>query len=148
MKKANDPLFQEIISACESKHVKELMGFQKDWNKEVIAQFYATMHFGYLRDDRAMFWMTEGNYYRVTFAQFIRVLGLDRHDANRPKIHNLLVLPNEEIKFMYPRGETGNAGKVTRLYTYYSILKRLRPFPREVAIHRTSRSMQRICSLV
>jgi len=61
------------------------------------------MHFGYLRDDRAMFWMTEENYYRVTFTQFIRVLGLDRHDANRPKIHNQTVLPNEEMKFMYPR---------------------------------------------
>ena len=121
------------------------MGFQKDWNKELIAQFYATVHFGYLKNERAIFWMIEGNYYRATFVQFIRVLGLDRHDANRPKIHNLLVLPNEEIKFMYPRGETGNAGKVTRLYTYYSILNRLRPFPREVAIHRTYHFMQRIC---
>jgi len=37
MEKANDPLFQEIMNACESKHIKELMGFQKDWNKEVIA---------------------------------------------------------------------------------------------------------------
>ena len=27
MERANDPLFQEIISACESKHIKELMGF-------------------------------------------------------------------------------------------------------------------------
>ena len=88
MEKTNDPLFQQIIDACESKHVNDLMGFQKDWNKELIAQFYATVHFGYLKDDRAMFWMTEGNYYRVTFAQFIRVLGLDRHDANRPMIHN------------------------------------------------------------
>jgi len=99
------------MSACENKHIKELMGFQKDWNKEVIAQFYATVHFGHLRDDRAMLWMTEGKYYRVTFTQFIHVLGLDRHDANRPKIHNQPVLPNEEVKFMYPRGETGNAGR-------------------------------------
>jgi len=125
MEKANDPLFQKIIDACESKHVKDLMGFQKDWNKEVIAQFYATVHFGYLKDDRAMFWMTEGNYYRVTFAQFIRVLGLDMHDANRPKIHNQVVLPNEDMKFMYPRSETGNAGKATGLYTFYSIINRL-----------------------
>ena len=125
MEKANDPLFQEIMSVCESKHIKELMAFQKDWNKEVTAQFYATVHFGYLKDNRAMFWMTEGNYYRATFAQFIRVLGLDRHDANRPKIHNQVVLPNEHMKFMYPRSETGNAGKVTELYTYYSIMNRL-----------------------
>ena len=62
-----------------------------------------------------MFWMTQRNYYRVTFAQFIRVLGLDRHDANRPKIHNQVVLPNEDMKFMYPRSETGNVGKATGL---------------------------------
>jgi len=37
-----------------------------------------------------MFWMTEGNYYRVTFAQFVRVLGLDRHDANKPKMHEIM----------------------------------------------------------
>ena len=37
MEKANDPLFQEIIDARERKHVKDLMGFQKDWNKELIA---------------------------------------------------------------------------------------------------------------
>ena len=55
MERANDPLFQEIMSECENKNIKALMGFQKDWNKELIAQFYATMHFGYLKGDRAMF---------------------------------------------------------------------------------------------
>ena len=69
--------------------------------------------------------MTEGNYYRATFAQFIHVLGLDRHDANRPEIHNQVVLPNEEMKFMYPRSETGNAEKATGLYTYYSVINQL-----------------------
>jgi len=55
MEKANDPLFQEIMSECESKNIKALMGFQKDWNKEVIAEFYATVYFGYLGDERAIF---------------------------------------------------------------------------------------------
>ena len=35
------------------------------------------------------------------------------------------MLPNEEMKFMYPRNEVVNAGKVTRMYTYYSIMNRL-----------------------
>ena len=39
MERANDPLFQEIMSECENKNIKALMGFQKDWNKEVIAEF-------------------------------------------------------------------------------------------------------------
>ena len=55
MERANDPLFQEIMSEYESKNIKALMGFQKDWNKEVIAEFYATVYFGYLGDERAIF---------------------------------------------------------------------------------------------
>jgi len=55
MERANDPLFQEIMSECENKNIKALMGFQKDWNKEVIAEFYATVYFGYLGDERAIF---------------------------------------------------------------------------------------------
>ena len=69
--------------------------------------------------------MTEGNYYKAKFTQFIRVLGLDRDDANRLKIHLQPVLPNEEMRFMYPRNEVGNAGKVTGMYTYYSIMNQL-----------------------
>ena len=64
------------MSECENKNIKALMGFQKDWNKEVIAEFYATVYFGYLGDERAIFWMTEGSYYKAKFTQFIRVLGL------------------------------------------------------------------------
>ena len=69
--------------------------------------------------------MTEEKHYRVTFSPFIRVLGLDRHDANRSEIHNHPPLPNDEMKFMYLRRETENVGKMTGLYTYYSILNRL-----------------------
>ena len=35
------------------------------------------------------------------------------------------MLPNEEMRFIYPRNEVGNAGKVTGMYTYYSIMNRL-----------------------
>ena len=69
--------------------------------------------------------MTEGSYYKAKFTQFIRVLELDRNDANRPKIHLQPVLPNEEMRFMYPRNEVGNVGKITGMYTYYSIMNRL-----------------------
>jgi hypothetical protein len=125
MERADDHLFNEIISACEDKKNKALMGFKKNWNKELIAQFYATMHFGFVEGDRAMFWMTEGKYYKVNFSQFVRVLKLDKYDVNRPKIHKQNPLPVEEMKFMYPRRAASNAGKLTGLYIYYSILNRL-----------------------
>ena len=33
--------------------------FRHGWNKEIIAQFYATVFFGYHESKRAMFWMIE-----------------------------------------------------------------------------------------
>ena len=54
MEKKNDPIFNEIISVCERQRVKDLMGFQYNWNKEIIAQFYDTVHFGYKNGERAM----------------------------------------------------------------------------------------------
>jgi hypothetical protein len=52
------------------------MGFKQHWNKELIAQFYATMYFGYVpkedgRSDRAMFWMTEGESHHLSFSNFL-----------------------------------------------------------------------------
>ena len=77
---------------CQDRHIKDIMGFQHDWNREVIAQFYATVYFEHDPEngnERTIYWMTD------------------------------------QVRFMYPKDRVGNAGKVTGLYTYYSILNRL-----------------------
>jgi hypothetical protein len=48
MARKGDLIFDEVISNCEKQRVKTLMGFRQDWNKEIIALFYATVHFGYI----------------------------------------------------------------------------------------------------
>jgi hypothetical protein len=30
-------------SSCKAKHLREVMAFQKNWNNEVITQFYVTL---------------------------------------------------------------------------------------------------------
>jgi hypothetical protein len=50
----SDPIFDEVISNRERQRVKTLMGFRQDQNKEIIAQFHATVHFGYIDTERAM----------------------------------------------------------------------------------------------
>jgi hypothetical protein len=45
MAEQQDPIFNQIIAACESLHIKRIMEFHYDWNIEVIAQFYATLFF-------------------------------------------------------------------------------------------------------
>jgi precorrin isomerase len=44
MEQQNDPFFNQIVLACANHHAKELMRFKFDWNKEIIAQFFATMY--------------------------------------------------------------------------------------------------------
>jgi hypothetical protein len=44
MERKNNPIFDEVIQACEEKGIKVLMGFKQHWNKELIAQFYATIY--------------------------------------------------------------------------------------------------------
>jgi nucleoside diphosphate kinase len=41
-----------VIQACEEKGLKILMGFKQHWNKELIAQFYAMVYFGYFMNER------------------------------------------------------------------------------------------------
>jgi hypothetical protein len=54
MARKSDPIFDEVMSNCERQRVKTLMGFRQDWNKEIIAQFYASVHSGYIETKRAM----------------------------------------------------------------------------------------------
>jgi hypothetical protein len=105
--------------------VKELMGFRQDWNREIIAQFYATVHFGPIELERAMIWMTNGNKHAIRFSQFLALFGLGADDKNYPKLHNGGLLDPETLYFMYPRDQRANVGHVRGLYTYYSVLNRL-----------------------
>ena len=55
MARKNNVVFDEVIAACEDKRIKHLIGFKHSWNKEIIAQFYATVFFGHHDGERAMF---------------------------------------------------------------------------------------------
>jgi methionine aminopeptidase len=55
MEEQHDPIYNQVIIACESHHIKKLMGVHYDWNIEVIAQFYATLFIEEAEDVRAMY---------------------------------------------------------------------------------------------
>ena len=42
MVRKNNVIFNEVMAACADKRIKVLMGFKHNWNKEIIAQFFAT----------------------------------------------------------------------------------------------------------
>jgi hypothetical protein len=125
MESKNDPIFTELSTVCGPQRVKELMGFRQDWNREIIAQFYATVHFGYIESERAMTWMTNGNKNVIRFSQFLTLFALGADDKDYPKLHNGGLLEPETLYFMYPRDQRANVGHLRGLYTYYLVLNKL-----------------------
>jgi hypothetical protein len=85
--------------------LRDLLAFKKDWKNEVIAQFYATIYFEEHGDTRKLHWMTESQWYEVSYAQFARLLGFGRKDASRARIHMALKFDARKIKFMYLRNK-------------------------------------------
>jgi hypothetical protein len=81
------------------------LAFKKDWNNEVIDQFYATVCFEEHGNTRKLYWMTESQWYEVSYAQFARLLGFGRKDASLSRIHLALKLEARKIKFKYPRSK-------------------------------------------
>ena len=71
IRRKNNVIFNEVLAECEEKRIRHLMDFKHGWNKEIIAQFYATIFFGYHESERAMFWMTEEQKYHITFSEFV-----------------------------------------------------------------------------
>jgi hypothetical protein len=91
----------------------------------VIAQFYATVCFEEHGDTRKIHWMTESQWYEVSYSHFARLFVFGRKDASRPRIHSALKLEARKIKFMYPRSKQENFGETTDMLPFYAYLNQL-----------------------
>jgi hypothetical protein len=125
MENKHDPIFDRVIAACKTKHLSDILAFKKDWNNEVIDQFYATICFEEHENIKKLHWMTESQWYEVSYTQFARLFGFGRKDASHPRIHLALKLEVRKIKFMYPRSKQGNFGETTDMLHFYAYLNRL-----------------------
>jgi len=62
-----------------TKHgLKDIMGFQYDWNREILAQFHATFFHDVANE--TFHWMIEGVHYMIDFTNFSRLLGFGSGD--------------------------------------------------------------------
>lgn len=120
MTSKNDSIFNEVIHAYEAKNVRGVMSFQKDWNNEVIAQFYATLYVEEHEEVRKLYWMTKGLWY----AHFARLLGFGRLDEDKVRLHYSNPLPTNRMRYMYARNER-NLGTITGLLPFYTYLNRM-----------------------
>jgi hypothetical protein len=87
-----DSIFDGVIVACEANHLRDILNFKKDWNNKLIAPFYAIVCFEEHEDTRKLYWMTESQWYEVSYSHFVRLSGFGRKDASHPRIHLALKL--------------------------------------------------------
>jgi len=125
MREKDNVVFNQIITECRNKHVDRMMSYKYDWNNEIIAQFYATCYFEEAENVRTVHWMTEGNWYFITYHEFARKFGYGPSDDRRDRIHIQPILPTSECAFMYHPDHRGSVGLVNGLYSYYACLNRL-----------------------
>jgi hypothetical protein len=125
MAEQQDSIFNQLIVACEIHQIKRIMGFHYDWNLEVIAQFYAILFIEEEGNVRAMHWITEGEWYHLTYDEFATRFSFGQANKYHSKIHLHNPLDENEMKFMYALGQEGNAGTINGLYTIYTVLNRL-----------------------
>ncbi|XP_012702258.1 uncharacterized protein LOC105914561 [Setaria italica] len=92
----------------------EGMGFKRNWNKEIIAQFFATGYFGHVANERAMFWMTEGDTHHITYPGFASMFKFRDDDHTHVKLHDGGVFDTSNMHLMYPKNKRGEWGKSPR----------------------------------
>jgi hypothetical protein len=73
-----------------------------------------------MENTRKLQWMTESQWYEVSYSHFARLFGFGRKDASCPRIHLALKLEARKIKFMYPRSKQGNFGETTAMLPFYA----------------------------
>jgi hypothetical protein len=115
--KLNDPFFNQAIAKCKEFRLYDIMGFQYDWNEEILAQFHSFLYY----DARkiAFFWTTEGVKYGVDYMTFSHFLGLGSEDENRDPIHvERQLKPNKLLALFYNpiHTEAGNASTLQPFY--------------------------------
>ena len=82
------------------------MGFQYDWNREILAQFHATFFHDVANE--TIHWMIEGVHYKVDFTTFARLLGFGSGDRYADTIQTENVMKAEDIVFAYERRDLAN----------------------------------------
>jgi hypothetical protein len=118
----HDTIFDEVVAACRAKHLRDVISFQKNWNNEIIAQFYATFYVEERGDTRKFHWMIEGRRYEIAFEQFARLFGFGWNDANRIKIHFASCLDSSRMRFMYPSSKRESTRTTSYLLSFYAYL--------------------------
>ena len=124
-----EPPVREVVSAvyaeCTRKRLVDIMSLRCDWNVEVVAQFYATLHI-HENPDYFMFTLG-GKRFELGFAEFAGILGFELDDRADRNLHRLGVVDDSRLSFMYDMayGYKCVHGQTHGLMPYYRLLNQL-----------------------
>ena len=101
-----DQEIRQMVEDLRNMGLSGLMEFHKNWNIEVIMQFYASYFHetDNESDTDVIHWTTEGRHYKVDFVTFARLLGFNGHDRRAAEITNCEDVAMSEYQFMYLEG--------------------------------------------
>jgi len=85
----NHPKVTILIHKLEEWRILPLMTFEKNWNEEIIFQFWPTLWVD--QASRVLHSMTQGVHYRLDFITFSCLLGFDHEDRDAPRLSHTLL---------------------------------------------------------
>ena len=68
--------FGEALQMCSQLNILRIMQFNKDFDADLVAQFFATVHLG-TDADRTLTWMTNGKLLSVKWKAFMELLAVE-----------------------------------------------------------------------
>lgn len=75
--------FGEALQMCSQLNILRIMQFNKDFDADLVAQFFATVHLG-TDADRTLTWMTNGKLLSVKWQAFMELLDVEDHGLETP----------------------------------------------------------------
>jgi len=125
-----------VYDHCQQMDLTEIMSFTCDWNEEVVAQFYATLHIS--ECGRIFQFLIGGKRFTYTMAQFSFLFGhsgdkveygggyIVNRDASKVDLHEGSELDASRMHFMYDRAYGDIVlGQVKGLTPFYRLLNTL-----------------------
>src|SRR4051812_31839022 len=92
--------FENVTETIKNQNLTRLFALSTSFNSELIKQFYATLYvFGEANDPNSwtLEWMIQGNVFRMSSAEFIKIVNIPRHSGVQEKIHAEFDLTNAEF---------------------------------------------------
>src|SRR4051812_18145770 len=71
----HEDYFGEALDLCEQFGISNIISFNKDFDAELLAQFYATVYFT-TREDRSIAWMCHDERMSCTWESFMKALNI------------------------------------------------------------------------